>query len=113
LTKNKDTLEWKVGEVKNPSECSPRAGHTTHAMEYLLFVLGGVTVGGEYLNEVIIFDTETLNWARPTGIKSLNGIVPSPRAFHATVAMGQHLYMFGGRNTDTVFDDIHIFNASK
>jgi len=57
--------------------------------------------------------SELLNWGKPVGIKALNGVIPSERAFHSSVAMGIYIYMFGGRNYDTAFGDLHIFNTSE
>ncbi|KAG6550536.1 hypothetical protein Mapa_007905 [Marchantia paleacea] len=78
---------------------SLRSGHTAIKVgKSLLAVFGGLE-DKKFLNELIVLDTETLQWFRPecTGNGESGHIGPSPRAFHVCVAIDCHLFIFGGR----------------
>ncbi|KAL2623041.1 hypothetical protein R1flu_003246 [Riccia fluitans] len=78
---------------------SPRSGHTAVRVgKSLLAVFGGL-VEKKFLNDLNVLDTETMQWYRPecTGSGESGHIGPSPRAFHVSVAIDCHLFIFGGR----------------
>lgn len=39
--------------------------------------------------------------------------VPSPRAAHGMCAVGDNIYIFGGRDIQDRQNDLHIFNIGK
>jgi hypothetical protein len=56
------------------------------------------------------FFSGTLTWKelRTSGQKM------APRAGHTTVALRQHLFVFGGFTDDRkIFDDLHVLNVGK
>ncbi|BBN13141.1 hypothetical protein MPTK1_6g01150 [Marchantia polymorpha subsp. ruderalis] len=78
---------------------SLRSGHTAIKVgKSLLAVFGGL-VDKKFLNDLVVLDTDTLQWFKPecTGNGESGHIGPSPRAFHVCVAIDCHLFIFGGR----------------
>lgn len=39
------------------------------------------------------------------------GSVPTARCHHTTTAVGQYLFVFGGRNAYTCFNDLYMFDT--
>eukprot|EP01103_Thecamoeba_quadrilineata_P006373 TRINITY_DN1609_c0_g1_i1.p1 TRINITY_DN1609_c0_g1~~TRINITY_DN1609_c0_g1_i1.p1 ORF type:complete len:748 (-),score=106.55 TRINITY_DN1609_c0_g1_i1:1445-3688(-) len=87
----------------------PRAGHTTNVLGNQLFVFGG-THNSHYYNDIVVLDLDTLTWRTPQ-IKALNGVVPAQRAWHSTTTLKAEMFLFGGNNSETEFNDLHIFNT--
>lgn len=86
---------------------SPRDSHTCSSWKNKIIVLGGEDASDSYLSDVYILDADTLVW------KELNttGQILAPRAGHATVSLGKHLFVFGGFTDDrNLFDDLHMLN---
>eukprot|EP01018_Ginkgo_biloba_P035302 Gb_19518 [translate_table: standard] len=87
---------------------SPRDSHTCSSWKNKIIVLGGEDASDYYLSDVHILDADTLMW------KELNttGQTLAPRAGHATVSLGKHLFVFGGFTDDrNLFDDLHVLNV--
>lgn len=89
---------------------SPRDSHTCSSWMNKIIVLGGEDASDYYLSDVYILDADTLMW------KELNttGQALAPRAGHATVSLGKHLFVFGGFTDDrNLFDDLHMLNIES
>uniref|UniRef100_A0A0D6R3K1 DCD domain-containing protein n=1 Tax=Araucaria cunninghamii TaxID=56994 RepID=A0A0D6R3K1_ARACU len=100
------TLTWKKAATKGTPP-TPRDSHTCSSWKNQIIVLGGEDASDYYLSDVYILDADTLEW------KELNtsGQTLAPRAGHATVSFGKHLFVFGGFTDDrNLFDDLHVLN---
>jgi tRNA wybutosine-synthesizing protein 3 len=60
-------------------------------------------------NDLYSFDTTTSAWSRVHG----KGTPPAPRSFHAMVAVGTALYVFGGCGTSGRLSDLHRFDTKS
>jgi hypothetical protein len=84
-----------------------RTGHSCVCVGNLLYAFGGETDGGKFLNDLVIIDTTT------RVVRCLNNMenAPTPRAFHASVYMGNtnEIAIIGGRTKRGVVGDIYIF----
>ena len=47
-----------------------------------------------------------MRWIRP----NVRGVKPSPRYFHSMAAMGDAVIVIGGKDDNTRFTDVHVFN---
>eukprot|EP01018_Ginkgo_biloba_P037843 Gb_11255 [translate_table: standard] len=97
-------LKWqKLPEHRN---LKGRAGHTTTLVGKQFFVLGGRN-GNEFFNDLWVFDIEVEQW------KQLQQKVPfAPRAYHTATLIGdQYMWVIGGSDKTTMFDDVHVLNT--
>lgn len=62
-------------QVKGAERPPARHGHATCAIREKLFVFGGTSADGTLLNDLWIFDQDSLNWSHV----SCYGSMPSPR----------------------------------
>ena len=112
---------------------SPRAGHSSVVVGDKLFVFGGVTedhLNDElsnahsasqtmYLNDLVVFNFVKKMWEpMASTIKSMResdilNEQPSCRAGHCMVAVGDNLYLFGGRFRGIIYNDLYLYNTSK
>ncbi|KAL3690971.1 hypothetical protein R1sor_004622 [Riccia sorocarpa] len=78
---------------------TPRSGHTAVKVGKSLLAYFGGLMEKKFLNDLTVLDTETMQWYQPecTGSGESGHIGPSPRAFHVSVAIDCHLFIFGGR----------------
>jgi N-acetylneuraminic acid mutarotase len=86
---------------------SPRADHTSAVVGKKLFIFGGWD-GNTLINDMHIFDTETMTWSSPQP----TGSIPSPRAGCTLTAKKNKLYLFGGSGRGaTTYNDVHIYDC--
>ncbi|KAL4239030.1 Kelch domain-containing protein 2 [Mactra antiquata] len=62
--------------------------------------------GKGWNDQLVVFDIEEKTWSDP-GCK---GIAPLARAAHASILLGNTLYIFGGRHQDRRLNDLHCLN---
>ncbi|CAH9087302.1 unnamed protein product [Cuscuta europaea] len=88
-----ETMTWDEMDTLGISP-SPRSDHTAavHAERYLLIFGGGSHA--TCFNDLHVLDLQTMEWSRPTQ----QGEIPSPRAGHAGVAVGENWFIVGGGN---------------
>lgn len=104
-----DTSTWSdcKGNGTMPSE---RNAQTAAAIGRKIYIFGGrqgITMGEGSLNDLHEFDTDTNNWRE---IQS-NDVVPEARSYHAMVAHGDKLYVFGGCGAKGRMNDLHSFDV--
>jgi len=58
--------------------------------------------------DVLLMCAVTNSWSRPMHL-SAGG--PTPRAAHAMCSFGHHLVIFGGRDTESRTNDLHIYDT--
>ncbi|KAF9621007.1 hypothetical protein IFM89_015829 [Coptis chinensis] len=86
-----ETMTWDdIDAVGVPP--SPRSDHAAavHAERYLLIFGGGSHAA--CFNDLHVLDLQTMEWSRPTQ----QGEIPSPRAGHAGVTVGENWFIAGG-----------------
>lgn len=87
---------------------SARDSHTCSSWKNKIIVVGGEDASDYYLSDVHILDVDTLVWKE----LSTSGQMLTPRAGHSTVALGKHLFVFGGFTDDrNLYDDLHVLNV--
>lgn len=101
-----ETFVWKRAMTTgNPP--SARDSHTCSSWKNRVIVIGGEDGHDYYLSDVHILDADTLVW------KELNatGQMLPPRAGHSTVALGKHLFVFGGfTDAQNLYDDLYMLD---
>jgi len=93
-------MQWsKIASDFNKTPIS-RGGHTLtlDSTETRIILFGGQQLGADekflYLNDLHVFDVETLEWFTP----KVGGKLPGPRAFHSAFCVDNEnkFYVFGG-----------------
>jgi len=86
----------------------PRGQHSANLWKGCVVFFGGYGGAGQarmFLNEVHVLDLAAQEWQKPVP----KGNPPRPRSSHsATLVEKQNLYVIGGRDQTTNFDDMHI-----
>lgn len=95
---NLQTLTWTLvnTEVKHN-----RLSHTATQVGSYLFVIGGHN-GQTYAQDVLLFNLVTLAWEQ----KIPKGVPPPGRGYHVAVLHDGRIFISGGYNGVSVFDDL-------
>ena len=102
-----ETMTWdEIDAVGVPP--SPRSDHTAavHVERYLL-IFGGGTHATCY-NDLHVLDLQTMEWSRPTQ----QGEIPTPRAGHAGVTVGENWFIVGGGDNKSGASETVVLNMS-
>lgn len=102
-----ETLTWdEVDAVGVPP--SPRSDHAAavHAERYLLIFGGGSHA--TCFNDLHVLDLQTMEWSRPTQ----QGEIPTPRAGHAGVTIGENWFLVGGGDNKSGVSETVVLNMS-
>jgi len=71
-----------------------------------IFACGGIDSGGNYLNTSEEYDKATGNWTNKANMSTA-------RAHHASVAIGNLIYVFGGKSgAGTTLDSCEVYNTA-
>lgn len=102
-----ETLTWDEMDTVGVSP-SPRSDHAAavHADRYLLIFGGGSHA--TCFNDLHVLDLQTMEWSRPTQ----QGEVPSPRAGHAGVTVGENWFIVGGGDNKSGVSETVVLNMS-
>jgi len=105
-----ETMAWSRPQVSGVIP-SLRWGHTatlitTKSPKILIF---GGHDSKRMLNDVHLFDIETLTWSQPI----INGTACSARAGHTATLVNNKLIIFGGGDGNRVLNDIYIINIDS
>jgi N-acetylneuraminic acid mutarotase len=99
---------WKKLEPKGKLPCV-RWGHSATTIGKKIFIFGGETIGSKKLNDLFIFDTETLEWSQP---EKMSGVSPAPRSCHsATLANNIKLIIYGGEGFNESSQSFVVLNT--
>ncbi|XP_059908274.1 kelch domain-containing protein 2 isoform X2 [Gadus macrocephalus] len=106
---NTETWTWKLVTAKG--KVPTLAYHTATFYKKELYVFGGVhpsSHSGEKActNSLSIFNPGDELWYKPI----VEGDKPLPRFGHSSILLSDKLVVFGGRNTATYLNDLHILN---
>lgn len=102
-----ETMTWDEIETIGVSP-SPRSDHAAavHAERYLLIFGGGTHA--TCFNDLHVLDLKTMEWSRP----SQQGEIPSPRAGHAGVTVGESWFIVGGGDNKSGVSETVVLNMS-
>ncbi|XP_027363972.1 acyl-CoA-binding domain-containing protein 4-like isoform X1 [Abrus precatorius] len=102
-----ETMTWdEIDAVGVPP--SPRSDHAAaiHVERYLL-IFGGGSHATCY-NDLHVLDLQTMEWSRPTQL----GEIPTPRAGHAGVTVGENWFIVGGGDNKSGVSETDVLNMS-
>ncbi|KAK7344245.1 hypothetical protein VNO77_13632 [Canavalia gladiata] len=102
-----ETMTWdEIDAVGVPP--SPRSDHAAavHVDRYLL-IFGGGSHATCY-NDLHVLDLQTMEWSRPTQL----GEIPTPRAGHAGVTVGENWFIVGGGDNKSGVSETVVLNMS-
>ncbi|KAI3445351.1 hypothetical protein Pfo_002016 [Paulownia fortunei] len=102
-----ESMTWdEMGTVGVPP--SPRSDHAAavHADRYLLIFGGGSHA--TCFNDLHVLDLQTMEWSKPTQ----QGEIPSPRAGHSGVTVGENWFIVGGGNNKSGVSETVVLNMS-
>ncbi|KAE8675398.1 Acyl-CoA-binding domain-containing protein 4 [Hibiscus syriacus] len=87
---------------------SPRSDHAAavHAERYLLIFGGGSHA--TCFNDLHVLDLQAMEWSRPTQ----QGEIPTPRAGHAGVTVGENWFIVGGGDNQSGASETVVLNMS-
>lgn len=102
-----ETMTWDEIDTLGVSP-SPRSDHAAavHAERYLLIFGGGTHA--TCFNDLHVLDLKTMEWSRP----SQQGEIPSPRAGHAGVTVGESWFIVGGGDNKSGVSETVVLNMS-
>ncbi|XP_024966883.1 acyl-CoA-binding domain-containing protein 4-like isoform X3 [Cynara cardunculus var. scolymus] len=102
-----ETMTWDEIDTLGVSP-SPRSDHAAavHAERYLLIFGGGTHA--TCFNDLHVLDLKTMEWSRPTQ----QGEIPSPRAGHAGVIVGESWFIVGGGDNKSGVSETVVLNMS-
>ncbi|EJD43628.1 galactose oxidase [Auricularia subglabra TFB-10046 SS5] len=101
---NLDTFEWRN---VNTEKSYRRLSHCATQVGSYLFVMGGHD-SQKYTNELLLFNLITLQWeSRPC-----MGRPPSVRAYQSAFLADSRLFVLGGFDGTSAFDDVHILDLA-
>ncbi|EXB95531.1 Acyl-CoA-binding domain-containing protein 4 [Morus notabilis] len=102
-----ETMTWdEIDAVGVPP--SPRSDHAAavHAERYLLIFGGGSHA--TCFNDLHVLDLQAMEWSRPTQ----QGDIPTPRAGHAGVTVGENWFIVGGGDNKSGVSETVVLNMS-
>ncbi|GAV86981.1 ACBP domain-containing protein/Kelch_2 domain-containing protein/Kelch_3 domain-containing protein [Cephalotus follicularis] len=102
-----ETMTWdEIDAVGVPP--SPRSDHAAavHAERYLLIFGGGSHA--TCFNDLHVLDLQAMEWSRPTQ----QGEIPTARAGHAGVTVGENWFIIGGGDNTTGVSETVVLNMS-
>lgn len=102
-----ETMTWDdVEAVGTPP--SPRSDHTAtvQAGRYLLVFGGGSH--STCFNDLHVLDLDSMEWSQPQP----QGVIPTPRAGHAGVKVGDSWYIIGGGDNKSGISETMVLNLS-
>jgi N-acetylneuraminic acid mutarotase len=100
--------QWTV--VKNETSPSPRLAHSSVILDNKIFVYGGRDSDGKDLDDLYIFDTDTLNW----NLSNSSTNTPGLRSYHSAAAIESRnsFYVFAGCGTSGRLNSLYQFDAN-
>ncbi|XP_017627199.1 acyl-CoA-binding domain-containing protein 4-like isoform X1 [Gossypium arboreum] len=103
-----ETMTWDEIDVAGVAP-SPRSGHAAavHAERYLL-VFGGSS-HATFFNDLHVLDLQTMEWSKPAQL----GELPTPRAGHAGVTIGENWFIAGGGDNKSGASKTIVLNMSS
>ncbi|CAG8481514.1 11474_t:CDS:2 [Scutellospora calospora] len=95
---------WTKVNIENSRQ---RLSHTATQVGSYLFIVCGHD-GVRYTSEVLLLNLVTMQWE----VRKVYGTPPSGRGYHTTVLYDSRLFVFGGYDGHSVFDDVYVLDLS-
>ena len=102
------TRKWSEIEAVDGQLPPARYAHTATIVGRQLLVFGGQGDDGP-LNDLWIFDFETLRWMSP----KLAGEPPEPRSYHSASLIGDKILIFGGKRRQKWYNDLIMLDIAE
>jgi hypothetical protein len=102
---NLDDLLWRELKMVEPS--FKLLAHTSTQVGSYLYIIGGHN-GEGYTSQVLLFNLVNLQYETRT----VYGKPPVARGYHATILADSRLFLFGGYNGQTSFDDVYVLDLA-
>ncbi|WWD22802.1 hypothetical protein CI109_107296 [Kwoniella shandongensis] len=100
-------LQTRVWTLVNTDVKHNRLSHTSTQVGSYLFILGGHN-GQTYAQDVLLFNLVTLQWES----KVPRGVAPPGRGYHVALLHDARIFISGGYNGESVFDDLWTLDLS-
>ncbi|KAF0465446.1 galactose oxidase [Gigaspora margarita] len=91
----------------NIANSRQRLSHTATQVGSYLFIVCGHD-GVRYTSEVLLLNLVTMQWE----VRKVYGTPPSGRGYHTTILYDSRLFVFGGYDGHSVFDDVYCLDLS-
>ncbi|CAG0922278.1 unnamed protein product [Notodromas monacha] len=94
------TRRWSVPDLKSQSTKPPACdGHSACVIGNMMYVFGGFEDSAQqFSQELYAYDFDENAWRY---IRTSTEILPPQRDFHSAVAIGEDMYIFGGRSDES------------
>ena len=109
LCYNINDNSWSQPLPNGNIDFTPRSKHTTVTYNSKFYVFGGKTQNKEFLNDVTVFDPQTTTFCVYNNLKNR----PSPRCRHASCAILNKMYVFGGKSGKELLNDFWELDLDK
>lgn len=114
---DRDTVRWKLVETNHQNGVpAARDGHSmcvvcaSDDQPPRLIVFGGNgQQNDEKMNDTWAFDVATRSWE----VLECSGDVPSPRSYHSAHAIGQYMFVIGGRTVETEDSSVYVLDTGE
>ncbi|KAK8844650.1 hypothetical protein IAR55_006497 [Kwoniella newhampshirensis] len=100
-------LRTRIWTLVNTEVKHNRLSHTSTQVGSYLFILGGHN-GQTYAQDVLLFNLVTLQWES----KIPRGLAPPGRGYHVALLHDARIFISGGYNGESVFDDLWALDLS-
>nr|GEU65922.1 acyl-CoA-binding domain-containing protein 4 [Tanacetum cinerariifolium] len=102
-----ETMTWDEIDTLGISP-SPRSDHAAAVHEDRCLLIFGGGTHATCFNDLHVLDMQTMRWTRPTQ----QGDIPSPRAGHAGVTIGENWFVVGGGDNKSGVPETVVLNMS-
>ncbi|KAJ6229510.1 rab9 effector protein [Anaeramoeba flamelloides] len=106
---NIETNSWENNPFQIGSIPCARSGHAAAVIENQIWIFGGRSEGGSFLNDLYCFDSNTKKWFNVIP----DGAVPKGRAWHSANFVYDQFVIFGGSSFGATFCDIWVYDLYK
>ncbi|KAI8992545.1 hypothetical protein BDB01DRAFT_738618 [Pilobolus umbonatus] len=105
---NLNSRRWTRMRVEE-TQPMERSGHTAITQDGMVYIWGG-QIEGKYFNDLFMLNTSTLNSNARWEQIAYNNEGPEPRSGHISALYENTMYIFGGSNGQTLFNDIWSYD---
>ncbi|KAJ6255183.1 kelch repeat domain [Anaeramoeba flamelloides] len=99
---------WKNNPETYGDPPTKRSGHSASVIENQIWIFGGRSEKGNFLNDLYCFDTDTYTWYNI----EMDGLRPRPRAWHTGNFIDDQLIIFGGGSFSKTFNDVWVYSLT-
>eukprot|EP01080_Neovahlkampfia_damariscottae_P005215 gene5215-8827_t len=96
----------KICSLNNPPP--PRAGHTMNIIDGKTLLVWGGTDGQNFKQTILLFQLQDTTWREAY----MSGSIPEGRFWHTAELVDDKIYIFGGANASSLFNDLYTLDVS-